>query len=49
LDFVGSSARVRVYFAPEVQVSAHPPRLVEGDDAHFVCHAEANPPDLSFR
>ncbi|XP_047736504.1 irregular chiasm C-roughest protein [Hyalella azteca] len=44
-----SSARVRVYFAPEVQVSAHPPRLVEGDDAHFVCHAEANPPDLSFR
>ncbi|KAF2367109.1 Immunoglobulin-like domain [Trinorchestia longiramus] len=46
---ISRSARIRVQFAPEVHVSAHPPRLVEGDDAHFVCQAEANPPQLTYK
>ena len=38
-----------VQFAPEVQVSSHPTRLVEGDTVHFVCQATANPPKLQYR
>ncbi|KAF2366926.1 Immunoglobulin-like domain [Trinorchestia longiramus] len=46
---LSSSVRLRIRYAPEVQVTVTPERLVEGDDAKLTCRALANPPKLAYR
>ncbi|XP_066937768.1 irregular chiasm C-roughest protein-like isoform X2 [Macrobrachium rosenbergii] len=38
-----------VLFPPEVRLEVRPPFLVEGDDANFICSAQANPSNISYR
>ncbi|XP_047738129.1 irregular chiasm C-roughest protein [Hyalella azteca] len=46
---LSSSVRLRIRYAPEVQVAVTPERLVEADDARLSCSAVANPPKLTYR
>ncbi|XP_050735726.1 irregular chiasm C-roughest protein-like isoform X2 [Eriocheir sinensis] len=43
------SIQLKVLFPPEVKLQVKPSQLVEGDDATFICTAQANPDDITYR
>ncbi|CAL4078466.1 unnamed protein product, partial [Meganyctiphanes norvegica] len=44
-----ASISLHVQFPPEVRLSQRPRDLMEGDDATFVCHADANPQIMTYK
>ncbi|XP_047477071.1 irregular chiasm C-roughest protein-like isoform X1 [Penaeus chinensis] len=44
-----SSIQLEVLFPPEVGLTVRPQLLVEGDDASFICSAEANPNVITYK
>ncbi|KAG0716184.1 Irregular chiasm C-roughest protein [Chionoecetes opilio] len=44
-----SSIQLKVLFPPEVKLRVKPSQLAEGDDAIFICTADANPSDITYR
>ncbi|XP_045122993.1 irregular chiasm C-roughest protein-like isoform X2 [Portunus trituberculatus] len=46
---LASSIQLKVLFPPEVKLHVRPSQLVEGDDATFICTADANPSDITYR
>ncbi|XP_042221317.1 irregular chiasm C-roughest protein-like, partial [Homarus americanus] len=46
---LSSSIQLSVLFPPEVCLHVRPQQLVEGDDANFVCSAQANPSVITYR
>ncbi|XP_069183795.1 irregular chiasm C-roughest protein isoform X3 [Procambarus clarkii] len=44
-----SSMQLSVLFSPEVRLHVRPQQLIEGDDATFICSAQANPSVITYR